>query len=472
MRLVVAVVVSAAVVVGGVALERRIGAAPRHPSAAPPGVSGAWYCPHGGGQGWRAWIVVANPTEVASEVILTSRTGAGPPTSNASTVEPGTHSYIEVPAPEMASATGVEFFGSAVAAGMVTARPDGEGGVGAEPCADRPATEWYVSEGSTLRGQEATVVIHNPFGSEAVLDVRLLGEAGPIRHGRLRGLVLDPGQVKAVSVGRFALGEPGVAAAVVVHLGRVVVGGVNESPAGVRTVVGTPVSAGAWVLPGTGGPASGRLVVSAPADEAAFRADALSEAGPVPLVDLESVGGGSSSTFDLPEEGGGMLVQGEGAAPLLAGRLLVPPAPEPAPEPRRERGGSGGGQGAGGGDRREQEPPTPEPGDLAATGGAPAGAARWLVLPATPPEGGSAALLLQNPGGGPAEVSVSLLGEAEARPEVVEVPAGAFARLELPSTPVVVLVEAAGGLVVPAQVSLDRRTYAVAVGVPIGRTGG
>jgi hypothetical protein len=463
-RLVVAAVVSAAVVAGGVAMERRIGAAQRHPSAVVPGLSGAWYCPHGGGQGWRAWVVVANPTDVPSEVVLTSRTGTGPPTSSASTVAPATHAYVEVPAPDMASATVVEFFGSTVAAGMVTARPDGEGGVGAEPCAGRPATEWYVPEASTLRGQDATVVIHNPFGSEAVLDVRLLGEGGPIRHGRLRGLVLDPGQVKAVSVGRFALGEPGVAAAVVVHLGRVVVGGVNESPAGVRTVVGTPSPAGSWVLPGTGDPASGRLVVSAPAEEAAFRADALGAAGPAPLVDLESVVGGSAATFDLPQEGGAVLVQGEGAAPLLAGRSLVPPAPEPPPRPPRDR------RGRGRGDRRE--PPTPEPGDLAATGGAPSDETRWVVLPATPPEGGPAALLLQNPGGGPVEVTVSILGGAEGRPEVVEVSAGAFVSLELPATPVAVLVEAVGGPVVPAQASLDRRTYAVSVGVPLGRTGG
>jgi hypothetical protein len=109
-RLVVAAAVSAVVVAGGVTMERRIGAAPRHPSAAGPGVSGAWYCPHGGGQGWRVWIVVANPTEVPSDVILTSRTGGGPPGSTASTVAPGTHAYVEVPAPEMASATVAEFF--------------------------------------------------------------------------------------------------------------------------------------------------------------------------------------------------------------------------------------------------------------------------------------------------------------------------------------------------------------------------
>ncbi|MGH2676484.1 MAG: DUF5719 family protein, partial [Actinomycetota bacterium] len=219
-RLLVALAVSSAVVVGGVTMERRLGAAPPIPSEEEPGVSGARYCPHGGGSGWRAWVIVANPTEGPADIVVTSRSGAGPPQTTASTVAPGTHLYLEVQAPEMASASVVEFFGSAVAAAMVTARPDGEGGVAAEPCMDRPATRWFVPEASTLRGQQASVVIHNPFASEAVIDVGLLTGRGPIRHGRLKGLVLDPGQVKAVSIGRFALGQQGVATAVTADLGR------------------------------------------------------------------------------------------------------------------------------------------------------------------------------------------------------------------------------------------------------------
>jgi hypothetical protein len=91
-----------------------------------------------------------------------------------------------------------------------------------------------------------------------------------------------------------------------------------------------------------------------------------------------------------------------------------------------------------------------------------------VTLPATPPEGGPAALVLQNPGGGAAQVRVSILGSGEAGPEVVEVPAGSFVLVELPSTPAAVLVESEGAPVVPAQVSLDRRTYAIAVGIPVG----
>jgi hypothetical protein len=473
-RLLVAAVVAASVVGGGLFMERRLAASPPATRPAPP-VSGAWYCPHGGGEGWRAWVVVANPTDVSADVRLTSRTGSGAPQAGGGQVPPQAHTYFEVPATAMASATVVEFFGTSVAAGMVTARPDGEGGVGAEPCADRPATTWFVSEAATVRGHEANVVVHNPFASEAVVDVTLFTAERPIRHGRLQGLVLEPGQVDAVPVGEFALGQRGIAVSVRALIGRVVASGIHVSPAGVRSVVGVPEGTSGWILPGAGDPATGRLVVAAPEGQAAFRADAQAEDAQTPLVDLESVPAGSAAAFDLAPEGGGVLVRAEGAEPVLAGRLLVPPQPEPAAprqdRERRDRPGQGERPGDRGGrdEQKKEEPPEPEPGDLAATAGAGAPGSRWLVLPATAPEGGPAALVLQNPGGAAAEVTVTLLGPAgpEGEPQQASVLPGTTIRIDLPATPVAALVEATEGGVVPAQASLDRRIYAVSVGVPI-----
>ena len=39
-------------------------------AAGPP--TGAWFCPHGGGKGWQAWIAVANPGPATSTVRVTS----------------------------------------------------------------------------------------------------------------------------------------------------------------------------------------------------------------------------------------------------------------------------------------------------------------------------------------------------------------------------------------------------------------
>jgi len=77
--------------------------------------------------------------------------------------------------------------------------------------------------------------------------------------------------------------------------------------------------------------------------------------------------------------------------------------------------------------------------------------------------------VLQNPGGEPAEVTLTLLGGGgeAGTPPSLEVAPGTAVRLDLPSAPAAVLVEAAGGRVVPAQVSLDPQAYAVSVGVPL-----
>jgi uncharacterized protein DUF5719 len=474
-RLAVAVLLAAAVVAGGVLLERRVGLGRPAPSHVRGDVSGAWFCPHGGGEGWHAWVVVANRGQAPADVLVTSWVGTGAPEVARSSVAPRSAAYVEVPASALASASVVEFFGTPVSAGMVTARPDAEGGVAAEPCTDRSASRWFVPEASTLRGQEAALIVHNPFATEAVVDISLLTDQGPVRHGRLNGVVLAPGQVKAVAIGEFALGEAGVAAAVTAPLGRVAVAGVTSSPGGVRSVIGTPAAAGRWVLPGTGDLATGRLVVAGIGGESAFRADAQGSTAERPLVDLESVGQDAAATFDVPANDGGLLVEGEGRYPLVAGRMLAPPAPPTPKEPSGRRpAGQQGGSGPGGGKKEEpSEPPAPTPTDLAATGGAPAAAARWVVLPATAPEGGPAALLLQNPGGAHARVRVTLLGTAgvEGQPQTVEVAPGTTARVDLPTTPTAALVEATGGGVVPAQVALASRAYAVAVGVTLGAVG-
>jgi len=50
------------VVGGGFALQRGVGPKPPEPAAAATSSSGAWFCPHGGGQKeWKATLYLANP---------------------------------------------------------------------------------------------------------------------------------------------------------------------------------------------------------------------------------------------------------------------------------------------------------------------------------------------------------------------------------------------------------------------------
>jgi hypothetical protein len=464
-RLAVAVLTTAAVVVGGLALDRRIGL--RAPEAATLGaeVSGAWFCPHGGGEGWRAWVAVANPTAETAEVRLTSGSGLSAQRAR-EILPPQTHRTVEVPAAEMATGTIVEFLGAEAVAGMIVVRPEGEGGgVAAEPCAGRAGTRWWVPEGSTRRGETAQLVVHNPFSADAVFDVGLVTRERTLRPGRLKGIVMRPGQVRAMDLGRFALGEDSLSATVTAPLGRVVVAGVVASTGGIRSTIGVPAPSRRWILPG-GGDGSGFLSVTATTDAPApIHARAQTAETEAALVDLETVPAGTTLILDEEVREAGIAVQADGPAPFVSSRRLFAPAPPPPPEPPRRDRRKGGRQARGG--RNEEAPPPPAPPDVAATAGSPAPAGAWVVLPPVPPDGGSAILLIQNPEAAPAQVEVIPLGpEGPGEPLTVTVPPRTTARLELPQ-PAAATVRALRGLVVPAAAALGHRTYAVAVGVPV-----
>ena len=461
-RLAIAVLTSAAVVLGGLALDRRIGL--RGPEVASLGaeVSGAWFCPHGGGEGWRAWVAAVNPTAETAEVRLTS--GSGPSAQRAREIlPPQTLRTLEVPATEMVAATVVEFLGAEAVAGMIVVRPEGEGGgVAAEPCAGRAGTRWWVPEGSTLRGEAAQLVVHNPFSTDAVFDVGLATRERTLRPGRLKGIVMRPGQVRALDLGRFALGEESLSATVTAPLGRVVVSGVVASSGGIRSTIGVPAPSRRWILPG-GGDGSGFLSVTATADAPApIHARAQTAEAEAALVDLETVPAGTTLVLDEEVREAGVAVQADGPAPFVSSRrLFALPPPEP-PRPDRRKGGR---QARGG--QNEEAPPPPVPPDVAATEGAPAPAGAWVVLPPVPPDGGPAILLIQNPEAAPAQVEVTALGpEGPGQVQTVTVAPRTTARLDLPQ-PAAATVRATRGLVVPAAAALGHRTYAIAVGVPV-----
>jgi hypothetical protein len=461
-RLVVALITAGAVAAGGVVMERRLGPRAPAPVTRSDEVSGAWYCPHGGGEGWRAWVTVANPSPRPTQVRLTTWTGSTPQRA-AEILQPGTHRRVEVPAGQMAAATVVEFLGAPAAAGTVVTRPEDQGGgVAAEPCLERAGTRWYVPEASTLRGETSSLVVHNPFVTDAVVDVALLSATRLLRPGKLKGIVLPPGQVRAVDLGRFALGEGALTPVVAAPLGRVVVGGVTTSAGGLRATSAVPEPSTRWILPGAGD-GSGVLVVTAPEGHPApIHARAQTADAESALLDLETVAAGTAVGFDEGAREAGMVVEADGPAPFLAARRLTAARPPPQPEPRRgARGGGKGGQ-------EEEEPPPPAPVDVAATAGAAAPDEAWVVLPPVVPAGGTAVVLLQNPGTRPAEVEVIPLGtEGRGEPQAVEVLPRTTVRVEL-AQPAAALVRARSGAVVASGAGLGERSYALAAGVPLG----
>lgn len=445
-RLVGALLVAAAVTVGGIALEQRLG--PRELTAGelPDEISGAWFCPHGGGGRWKVWTVVANPSAEVARVRVTTY-GPEDPSAQELEVEPGSQRYVEVTADEPAAASTVEYFGARVAAGMVMARttPDGDPrGRAAESCLAEGATRWYLPEGTTDRGLDVRVVVMNPFPQEAVVSLWLTDERETVKPGRLTGLIVPERGVRAVDLGEVALGKTTLATTVDVGLGKVAVSAVGISEDGLRASVGVAERSTSWVLPGVGGEGSSAIAVHAPGRALVpFRVRRQGPEQQIEVVGEGEVEPGKAATVPVDGLNGGFLLAGESEEELVAGRRL--------------RGRN----------------------DLASATGVQAAAGAWVALPATPPGGDGAVLFLQNPGDEVAEVELSLLtetGPAQA-PELAEIAMrpGSTRTVDLAdflgAEPVSVMVTARTGAVVAGQAAEAPEGYAVAVGVPLEPTG-
>jgi hypothetical protein len=490
-RLLVAVLLATAVVATGVLSERVLGtrglADPR-----PVGDStGGWLCPHGGGEGHRAWIVAVNPSDRPADVTVTSY---APEAGLAvrEVVPPGTQRYFEVPAERPASATLLEFFGPPVTASMVTVRGSGEG-LAAEPCASSAARRWYVPVGTTLRGQTAAIVAFNPSAQEAVIEVSLHTEDEVIRHSNLR-VVVEPGRAVAFDLNRFALGEEVVLGDVRVALGKVAVAGIGMgTESGVRTTLGVSSPATSWILPGASDAPPARVTVLGSAGEdAPFQVLAQDQDGSKVVLEEQEVSPQTVEILKVPQ-GAGVVVQGAGDIPFVAGRTLTPVAADVPPRPDEDEqeadGGGGRGQGGGGGaagggsgggkGAKDEEPePEPEPpaADLAATAGAARAEPAWLAPSPLPPRGGTALLVLENPGGSEATGEVTLIGDQGpvGTPIPVTVAPGTTFVLDLSAEvgeqPLAASVRLSTGSVVAAQVATGPDGYAVATGIPVGPT--
>jgi P pilus assembly chaperone PapD len=489
-RLLVSAICAVALAATGVSLERT---GPRPVSAGAPeqAISGEWSCPHGGGEGWKVWVTVTNPGEEPVEVRMsTSAGGAAPPPTN-TLIEPQTLRYFEVSAPLPGSATIVEYLGGTVVAGAVTAPPTG--GLAAMPCAGDPGNLWYLPESSTLRGETAYLVVHNPFAAQAVVDVILTAGDRRIRNGRLQGVVLGALDARAFELNNFALGVDALSATVEAPQGRVAVASVVVTEGAIRSSLGVAAPSTRWMLPGAG--AETEMVIRALNEDAAVSGELQLADGALPAIDLEAVSAATAESFGIQLADGGFLVEADGERPMVAGRRMFLEAQAPAsPPPQQEEEPAGGGKGQGGGggggpaaqgDRggsnakqgdekkgagkgQKEEPPPPPPSDPAATEGAPEPHDLWLVQPAIPPEGGPSALLLQNPGDEEIEVTVALLGAGgpEGSDSSVTIPPRSIARFPIPGDrPVAALVRGAG--VVAGAASTVPGAFSVLLGLPI-----
>ena len=289
--------------------------------------TGAWFCPHGGEKGWQAWIVVANPGPASSTVRITSFDGSGSSAGSTFTVDAFHQLFRAVPARSMEDSTEVEFFGGWVAATAVVQTKSGS--LAAERCVSAPQPTWLIPDAATGEGEDAFLVVMNPFDVNAEFDVVLRTEDRTIRPGPLTPGVLQPGRSMAVHVNRFALEGPGertVTAEVRPIMGRVVAGGVGVQGDALRAEVGQPLAAARLFIPAAGYTGTSRVYVVNPG-----RRDAVPSVVQVGPTGVRSVSGisagalpaGRATTFEQSGiEDAGDLVTTKGRAALAAALRL------------------------------------------------------------------------------------------------------------------------------------------------------
>jgi uncharacterized protein DUF5719 len=454
-QIVLTAAIVAVVALTGVFLDRSVGVRDRSNASEPSTSSGAWLCPHGAGpKDWSVTLEVANPGEATATVRVTSLGADRPGNSKAYEVPPGTTLAIPAKARDREASSYVEYFDSWVAVGWV-AHAEGsvgaENGVAAEPCAPGSTGRWFAPEGTSVEGEDAYLIVMNPFDAPAILDVVLYTKGGPpARIGEWSGFTVAPHRSAAFLLSERVVNEEALSAEVDVSRGRVAVAslGVSAAAGGIRSAIGLagdPPLRTYLPVAGQGGRSTLTVVVPG-TGPATFDATLLSDGVPQPAGALTDQRQGAQSA-EVAE----VLSEGASAIDLVASGEAVVVA-------RRSAGLVN---------------------DSGSTAGVLGPASGWVVLPTAACDPNTPALALVNPGDQPAEVTLHILpraGEPPATDVTVSVPpARTVAAPEdflAQDAHAAVLVTATTGTVIASGASSSCgqegiSAFAVAVGIPL-----
>ena len=441
----VAVVVVAAAVAGEVG--RAAPAAAPEPTLA----SSTWICPHGGNDGWTGSIVVMNPGQTEVDVRISTLGRTRKVVTTEATVPASRQLVQDVPVTDRGAATVVDAFGGWVGVAWLVASEDPPG-LGAEPCSAGGGRRWFAGDPGTPQGDDAFLVVTNPYDIEAIVDVALYSaDRPPIRPQAWTDLEIGPRRSVALPVNPAAEGEEALLADVAAQVGRVAVASVVTPKAGgIRSAIASSSTSPATLeLPVSGGAGPTTLSIGVPTEaEARFEATLLSR--------------------EPPQDAGG-LSDGEQAGPTARAY----PVSTGGPSSVHVRVDASGGLVA----ALRAEGSAADPG---ATAGSSTTASAWVVPSTVLGDPSFPAVVLVNPGSRDASVTLARLpggdGEAVGDQERVAVPAGAavavpeaFLRVA-PDAAILARSEGAEIVALGASASLGIEgyaRYALVLGVPL-----
>lgn len=131
----------------------------------------------------------------------------------------------------------------------------GPAGLLSAPCVPGSSAVWVLPGLSTAGGAEATVVLSNPFGTDASVTMTLATTTGPEQPSLLENVVVPANSVRLLALNEHAPERRDVGVIVTARSGRVVVEALQSINAaiggieGVTVVRAAPAGAATWTIP-------------------------------------------------------------------------------------------------------------------------------------------------------------------------------------------------------------------------------
>jgi hypothetical protein len=266
-------------------------------------VSAAWYCAEGTSTadgGATETVIVGNLARHPIDIELTVMAGDQPQQTRRFTLETLAQRRVEVADIVQAVDPGVvvEVFGGQA---VVEHEVRGTDDVAVGPCTRQASSRWYFADGSTDRGAQNWLALFNPFGDDAIVDVRFLTDAGVQAPEGTQALVVPRRSRISVAVHDLVRRQPDVAISVVARTGRVVAEQLQrfdgtDTRRGIAVSLGVTSGAREWRLP------------SGNAEAGATQSVSIANFSPRPTqVDVRVVsagrGAGQPERIDVPADG-------------------------------------------------------------------------------------------------------------------------------------------------------------------------
>jgi hypothetical protein len=149
-------------------------------------------------------------------------------------------------------------------------------GTTSSACASAASSSWFLAEGSTMLADSLTLTLYNPYAADAIVDLSFADEEGPRKSKKFEGRVVPARSVVVFPVGEVIQRKRIVSVSADVRSGLVVMGrhqiygGQDSLRRGVANGVAVPSASTSWRFANNqkGGdlPATERLVVFNPND--------------------------------------------------------------------------------------------------------------------------------------------------------------------------------------------------------------